>query len=104
MRAMLRGVTLPRGTFHLQADVTLGNVLGMSSKSVSEIIAAKGGPAAFAAKVKRRPGAVRAWKHRNYFPRDAWPEIIKAFPDLSLDRLIKIEACPTSRFASRLQD
>jgi hypothetical protein len=76
----------------------------MSSKSVSEIIAAKGGPAAFAAKVKRRPGAVRAWKHRNYFPRDAWPEIIKAFPDLSLDRLIKIEACPTSRFASRLQD
>jgi hypothetical protein len=76
----------------LQADVTRGNVAGMSSKSVSEIIEAKGGPTAFAAKVNRRTGAVRAWKHRNYFPRDAWPEIIKAFPDLSLDKLIKMEA------------
>jgi hypothetical protein len=60
--------------------------------SPAEIIDAKGGPTAFAAKVKRRPGAVRAWKHRNYFPREAWPEIINAFPDLALEKLIEIEA------------
>ena len=88
----------------MQADVTRGNVPGMNSTPVSKIIDAKGGPTAFAAKVKRRPGAVRAWKHRNYFPRDAWPEIIKAFPDLSLERLLKIEACLASKFATRLQD
>ena len=63
------------------------------SISAAQVIDAKGGPAAFASKVNRRPGAVRAWKHRNYFPREAWPEIINAFPDLGLDSLIKIEAC-----------
>jgi hypothetical protein len=60
--------------------------------SAAEIIDAKGGPTAFAAQVKRPPGVVRAWKHRNYFPRDAWPEIIRAFPDLMLDKLLKMEA------------
>jgi hypothetical protein len=61
--------------------------------SAAKIIEAKGGPAAFATKVSRRPGAVRAWKHRNYFPREAWPEIIGAFPDLALEKLMEIEAC-----------
>lgn len=60
-------------------------------RSVAEIIDEKGGPAAFAAKVSRRPGAVRAWKHRNQFPREAWPEIMKAFPEITLERLMKIE-------------
>jgi hypothetical protein len=60
--------------------------------SAADIIAAKGGPTAFADKIKRNPGAVRVWKHRNYFPREAWPEIITAFPDLPLEKLIKIEA------------
>jgi len=59
--------------------------------SAAQIIDAKGGPAAFAVKVDRRPGTVRAWKHRNYFPRQAWPEIIGAFPDLPLEALIEIE-------------
>jgi len=60
--------------------------------SAAEIIVAKGGPSTFADKIKRNPGAVRVWKHRNYFPREAWPEIITAFPDLPLEKLIKIEA------------
>jgi hypothetical protein len=60
--------------------------------SAADIIAAKGGPSAFADKIRRNPGAVRVWKHRNYFPREAWPEIITAFPDLPLEKLIKIEA------------
>lgn len=58
----------------------------------AEIIAEKGGSKAFAAKVNRRPGTVRAWKHHNYFPRDAWPEIIMAFPELKLQVLLKLEA------------
>jgi hypothetical protein len=82
-------------TFCLRWFVTAGNVVGMS-KSAAEIIEAKGGAAAFAAKVNRRPGAVRAWKHRNYFPREAWPEIIQAFPDVPLERLIEIEAARPS--------
>lgn len=61
------------------------------STTVAAIIDEKGGPAAFAEKVGKTPGAVRVWKHRNQFPREAWPEIITAFPDLSLSRLIEIE-------------
>jgi hypothetical protein len=61
------------------------------SESAAQIIDDKGGPSAVAAKVGRSPGAVRVWKHRDAFPRDAWPEIIGAYPDLTLDRLMKIE-------------
>lgn len=60
-------------------------------RTVSELIDAKGGPTVFAAQVNRSPGAVRVWKHRNYFPRDVWPEIIRAFPDIDLDKLIRLE-------------
>jgi hypothetical protein len=60
--------------------------------SAADIIAAKGGPSVFADKIKRNPGVVRVWKHRNYFPREAWPEIITAFPDLPLEKLIRMEA------------
>lgn len=58
----------------------------------SEIIAAKGGPTAFAGKVNRSSGAVRVWKHRNYFPREAWPEIMRAFPEITLSKLMQLEA------------
>lgn len=64
--------------------------------SASELIDAKGGPAAFAEKVQRSPGAVRVWKHRNYFPREAWPEIMRAFPDIDLDRLMRLESRPAA--------
>ena len=78
-------------TLRLRLCATIGNVIAMLD-SVASIIEAKGGSAAFALKVNRKPGAVRAWKHRNYFPREAWPEIIQAFPDLNLERLMKLEA------------
>jgi hypothetical protein len=58
----------------------------------AEIIDEKGGPAVFAEKVGKSAGAVRLWKHRNQFPRDAWPEIITAFPDISMERLMELEA------------
>lgn len=61
-------------------------------KTPSQIIDDKGGPAKMAALVGKRPGAIRAWKHRDTFPREAWPEIMQAFPELTLDALIAIEA------------
>ena len=60
-------------------------------ESAAQIIDDKGGPTAVAAKVGRTPGAVRVWKHRDAFPREAWPEILGAFPDITLDRLRELE-------------
>ena len=91
MRRKLPEVTLPRGTKRLRPRITRGNVTPMV-KSASAIIEEKGGPTAFAKAVGKNPGAVRLWKHRNYFPRSAWPEINSAFPDLALDVLRAVEA------------
>lgn len=35
---------------------------------------------------------VRMWKSRNKIPRTAWPDLIEAFPDLTLERLREAEA------------
>jgi hypothetical protein len=70
-------------------DVTLRNVCDMDA---STIIEAKGGPAVVASAVNAKPGAVRGWKHRNQFPRRVWPDLLAAFPDLSLDDLRAAEA------------
>lgn len=51
----------------------------------------RGGPKAVADATGRKPGAVSLWKNRNRIPRDAWPEILKAYPDVSLDALLAIE-------------
>jgi hypothetical protein len=69
--------------------------------SAAQIITANGGPTVFADKVGRTAGAVRVWKHRNQFPREAWPEIIKAVPDLTLEHLMMME--PVRRQASSEQ-
>jgi hypothetical protein len=61
-------------------------------KSAAEIIDEKGGAAKFAEAVGVPKGRVRLWKHRNYFPRQQWPEINSAFPDLALDVLRAVEA------------
>lgn len=39
-----------------------------------------------------KPGAVALWRHRNRLPRKAWPEIIEAFPGMTVKRLKEIEA------------
>lgn len=57
----------------------------------AELIEKNGGAAAIAAKLNREAGAVRAWKHRNKLPRECWPDLLKAFPHLTLDALLKIE-------------
>jgi hypothetical protein len=59
-------------------------------KSASEIIDKKGA-AAIATAAGVPIGTVRVWKVRNQIPRARWPELIKAFPDLTMDRLIKSE-------------
>jgi hypothetical protein len=64
--------------------VTLRNVLDMDA---SGLIEQRGGPAVMAQAINERPGVVRTWKHRNQIPRRAWPEILEAFPDLTMDAL-----------------
>lgn len=59
--------------------------------TASEIIDAKGGPAAFARMIGKTSGSVRVWKHRNQIPREAWPEIIAALPEISLEILMMTE-------------
>lgn len=60
--------------------------------SAADFIEAKGGPAALAAQVGYSPGAVRQWKFRGIIPRDAWPNILKACPDTTLDKLMELES------------
>jgi len=47
----------------------------------------------------RTEGAVRVWKTRNRFPREAWLEINLAFPELTLQVLRKLENCAKPRKA-----
>ncbi|MGH1574333.1 carph-isopro domain-containing protein [Methylobacterium sp. P31] len=70
------------------------------SDTAAQIIDDKGGPTAVAAKVGRTPGAVRVWKHRDVFPREAWPEILEAFPDITLDQLRELEKARQRRKAA----
>lgn len=57
------------------------------AQTAAQIIEDKGGSAAFAKACGLEPSAVRMMKHRNKLPRTVWPEIMTAFPDLTLDVL-----------------
>lgn len=57
------------------------------SNPVALLIDAQGGTQTFAEKVGRTPNNVRVWRHRGVLPRDAWPEVLEAFPDVTLDAL-----------------
>lgn len=56
----------------------------------SEFIEAKG-VAEVADATNRTTGAVRVWKHRNKFPKEAWLELSTAFPELTLDVLRELD-------------
>lgn len=60
--------------------------------TASTFVDERGGPKAVAVATGRKPGAVSLWKNRNRIPRDAWPEIQKAYADVSLDDLLAMEA------------
>lgn len=59
--------------------------------TAAQFVDGRGGPKAVATATGKTPGAVSLWKNRNKLPREAWPEILKAYPDVSLDDLLKIE-------------
>lgn len=58
--------------------------------SAAQFIEEKG-VAAVSEATNRTPGNVRVWKHRNQFPREAWPELMERFPELTLDVLKALE-------------
>lgn len=65
-----------------------------------EFIDARGGPAAMQRAINEKApadkqvksGSISLWRHRNKIPRTAWPEILDAYPDVSLDDLRAVEA------------
>lgn len=57
-----------------------------------ELIDAKGGPAKIARDTGHKAGAIALWRHRNKIPRNAWPEIMEAYPDVTLAVLKAMEA------------
>lgn len=63
----------------------------VNTETASDVIEAKG-VAAFADALVMPRETVRQWKHRNILPRSKWPEIMDAFPDLTLARLRRMEA------------
>ena len=75
------------------------------TETVRSFIDAKGGNAAVARDTGYQPGAVALWVHRNRLPRTAWPEIMKAYDDADLDRLLALEAaCATPKATAANDD
>jgi hypothetical protein len=70
--------------------------------SVSDFIEQKGGNSAVASATGYAKGAVGLWRHRNRLPRTAWPEIMKAYPDVTLDDLLRIEAANDDVLSERV--
>jgi len=59
--------------------------------SPNDLIESLGGATQVAARIGATPGSVRAWKFKNKLPRKAWPELIAAYPHLTLDALKQVE-------------
>lgn len=57
----------------------------------AEFIDRNGGPTKVASATGYKPGAVALWRHRNKIPRSAWPEIVEAFPEITLAKLKAME-------------
>jgi hypothetical protein len=57
-----------------------------------QIISDLGGPAAIADTLNVNPVRVRMWKQRKKLPRSVWPELIEAYPALSMETLKAAEA------------
>lgn len=49
------------------------------------------GAIAMAEKLRMKPARVRMWKLRKCIPRSAWPEVVEAFPSLTLEKLKALE-------------
>jgi hypothetical protein len=73
-----------------------------------ELIDHLGGPAKIAAAIEAssggsgntpNAGAIALWRHRNKVPRTAWPELIEAFAEVTLDVLKATEVAAPSKAA-----
>lgn len=62
------------------------------ANTVPEFIDDRGGPTKVAAAIGYKPGAIHLWRHRKKVPRTAWPDLLDAFPDLTIDDLKALEA------------
>lgn len=64
-----------------------------AEQSPKQFIRAKGGPHQMARALGRTdPRPVCMWSVRNRIPRKVWPEIIDAFPEVTLAELKAVEA------------
>ena len=83
----------------MRGEITDGNCRAMNDP-ISQFVDSKGGAAALAAALGTTRGAIAQWKFKRKLPRSAWPEILKAFSDVTLDDLLAIErATETSEAA-----
>lgn len=64
------------------------------AETVRTFIDSLNGNATVAKATGHTEGAVALWVHRNRLPRSAWPEVMTAFPEVTLKRLMDLEtAC-----------
>lgn len=90
---MLPGVRLPCVRKGLNRLLTIGKLTGMAHPVVL-FIKKEGGPKAVAKAVGCSPGAVSLWANREAVPRGSWPEVMKAFPAITLETLQRWERAP----------
>lgn len=64
----------------------------MSETPVQTLIKDQGGPTAVATRLNMRPETVQMWVTRRRIPRNRWPDLIEAFPSLTLETLKAVEA------------
>lgn len=50
------------------------------------------GPQTLAVALEEKYGTIRSWSSRNAIPRDKWPDILKAYPEVGLNDLLAMEA------------
>lgn len=60
--------------------------------TVDDIITELGGPAEIATKLGLGQGVIRQWKFRGVIPRRAWPDLIAAYPHVTMEALLGAEA------------
>jgi hypothetical protein len=60
-------------------------------KPVAQLVGELGGPDALAGKLNVKPATVKMWAFRGAVPRRVWPELLDAYPDMTLDRLKDVE-------------
>jgi hypothetical protein len=61
------------------------------TETVSDLIKEMGGPQRIAGKLNSPPSRVHVWASRGAIPRPVWPDLIAAYPKITLARLRNTE-------------